>query len=216
MNLLPQHQRLIVASGIAPEVAEARGYRSVTQPAVLKGLGFNQSQSRLVPCLLIPIWNVHGELHLHQIRPDYPRQNREGKCIKYETPSGKSLCLDVPPAALPHIGNPEVPLWFTEGSRKADAAISHGIACCISLMGVWGWKGTNLHGGKVALTDFHAIALNGRKVFLCFDSDVIVKKPVHYALNAFKHYLESRKAHVMIVRLPQCLPGMNAEGGSDV
>src|SRR5439155_6512773 len=42
--LLPHHERLLTASAISPEVAAARGYRSVERTAELKGLGFAGSQ----------------------------------------------------------------------------------------------------------------------------------------------------------------------------
>ena len=67
-TLLPHHLELIRASDISPEVAEARGYRSIKVKNRLEELGFGQKQRR-VPALLIPIHNVHGEIALHQIRP---------------------------------------------------------------------------------------------------------------------------------------------------
>jgi len=95
--LLTQHASLIAASGIAPDVAEARGYRSVTLKNELARLGFSQSQ-RLVPTLLIPVHTVHGNVGTYQHRPDTPRIVK-GKSLKYETPSGSRMVLDVPPAA---------------------------------------------------------------------------------------------------------------------
>ena len=43
--------------------------------------------------------------------------------------------------------------------------------CCIALLGVWSWRETNEHGGKTALPDWELIALNGRDVYITFDSD---------------------------------------------
>ena len=84
--LLPQHTALLTASAISDEVARARGYRSVEQKARLTELGFSSTQAR-VPTLLIPIWDVHGEIALYQARPDEPRI-KKGKAVKYETPRG--------------------------------------------------------------------------------------------------------------------------------
>src|SRR5262245_38461247 len=69
---LPQHASLIEASGISPDVAAARGYRTVMKPSELRRLGFGENQAR-VPALLIPIYNVIGEVVLYQARPDDPR-----------------------------------------------------------------------------------------------------------------------------------------------
>src|SRR5437879_2093498 len=206
-NLLSHHQQLIVASGIDPAVAAERGYRSVTAPVELRRLGFGEAQQR-TPALLIPIWSAAGERASYQARPDEPRV-RDRKPMKYETPSGSTMLLDVPPRARPGIGDPARPLFITEGVRKADAAVSRGL-CCLALLGVWNWRGTNEWGGKTALPDWELVALKERQVYLVFDSDVMLKAPVHAALARLKAFLESRGAHVALIYLP---PG---EGGTKV
>src|SRR5262249_39003112 len=159
---------------------QARGYRSVSTKTELKDLGFSERQCR-VPAFVIPVWGVTGEVALHQIRPDHPRVSPEGKAVKYETPSGARTALDVQPAIRPHVRNPQRPLLITEGVRKADAAVSKGL-CCIALLGVFNFRGTNPEGGKVALPDWEYIALNDREVYIVFDSDVMLKSAVHTAL----------------------------------
>ena len=47
MVLDPQHEALIRRSAIAPEVATARGYRSVTEKVVLERYGFTRVQRRV-------------------------------------------------------------------------------------------------------------------------------------------------------------------------
>ena len=128
LNLLPHHAKLLADSAISCDVAKARGYRSVNKKVELEEQGFGVKQRR-VPGLLLPVHSVTGEIVLHQFRPDEPRRNAEGKPIKYETPSGARMALDVPPAARKHLGNPDRPLFITEGIRKADSAVSHGICC---------------------------------------------------------------------------------------
>jgi hypothetical protein len=206
--LLPQHERLIADSGIAPEVARARGYRSVSTRSELRRLGFGDNQCR-VPALLIPVRSAPGEISTYQIRPDEPRINEDGKPVKYEMPRGSRMVLDVPPVVSHHIGDPSVPLFITEGVRKADSAASRGL-CCIALLGVWNWRGTNECGGRVALADWEIIALNGRETYVLFDSDVMTKPEVHRALVRLKGFLESRGARLMVVYLP---PG---DGGTKV
>lgn len=192
-QLLPQHLDLIQASKIAPEIAAARGYCSVETKAKLKRLGFGERQ-QIVPTLLIPVWNVDGEVATYQHRPDSPRiDTRTGKSVKYETPAASRMVLDVPPAACERLRDPLVPLVITEGVRKADAAVSAGL-CCIALLGVWNWRGRNDDGGLAALADWESIALNERKVFIVFDSDVMLKPEVHQALSRLKAFLERRGA----------------------
>ncbi|MGC4192906.1 MAG: DUF3854 domain-containing protein [Thermomicrobiales bacterium] len=197
--LLPPHQALLDGSGIDPDVVVARGYRSITTKAEMQRLGFSASQAR-VPALLIPVHDVLGQIATYQARPDEPRI-RDGKPLKYETPRGSHMVLDVPPGCRTLLGDPSIPLFITEGARKADAAASHDL-CCIAVLGVWNWRGTNAQGGKVALPDFEVVALNGRDVYLVFDSDVVTKPAVRKALDRLAAMLRTRGATVRIIQLP--------------
>ena len=198
-GLLPQHAALLTASAITDEIARARGYRSVEQKARLTELGFSSTQAR-VPALLIPIWDVRGEIALYQTRADEPRI-RDGKAVKYETPAHSRMVLDVPPACRRHLGDPHIPLFVTEGIRKADAAASLGL-CCVALMGVWNWRGSNEDGGTIALADWESIALNDRVAYVVFDSDVMTKTGVYEALVRLRAFLQSRHANVQLIYMP--------------
>jgi len=200
-HLLPQHGALLEQSRITPEVAEARGYRSVTIKAELGRLGFGARQ-QIIPTLLMPVHGVNGDVVTYQHRPDEPRIAK-GKPLKYETPTGSRMMLDVPPMVRPQIGDPTRPLFITEGVRKADAAVSAGL-CCVAVLGVWNWRGTNEHGGKVALPDWEDVALKsrsgiGRDVYVVFDSDVMTKLGVYQALVRLKPFLELRGARCWAV-----------------
>jgi hypothetical protein len=206
MTLAEQHEKMLLEeSGIEPEVVEARDYRTVEKKVELERLGFGRAQCS-VPTLLIPIYSSRGEISTYQIRPDEPRINQESKPVKYETPSGSRMTLDVHPSMREKLGDPSVPLWITEGIKKGDSLTSRGL-CTVTLLGVWNWRGTNEHGGKTALPEWEYIALEERKVYVVFDSDVMVKSQVHKALSRLRGFLESRSAEVHIVYLP------HGEGG---
>jgi hypothetical protein len=205
--LLPHHAALLTASALATEVIAARGYRSLTRKAELRALGFGERQL-LVPTLLVPVWGVAGVIATYQHRPDAPRIV-DGKGLKYETPKGTRMALDVPPGARPWLGDLERPLFVTEGARKADSAVSVGL-CCVALLGVWNWRGTNADGGTVVLPDWESIALKSRRVYIAFDSDVMEKAPVAAALKRLRAFLASRGADVWLIYLP---PG---SGGAKV
>lgn len=215
----PQHQKLLDDSGISPDVALARGYRSAYAIDELAGEGFTEPQ-RILPALLLPVWTVAGTVAFCQSRPDEPRKSK-GRVIKYETPTGQRMVLDVPPGAREDLDDPTIPLLITEGIRKADAAVSAGY-CCIDVLGVDCWRGTNDKGGKAALADWESIALNGRMVYLAFDSDMMVKPGVWKALERFKKFLEFKGAIVYVVRLPGSQSGAKVGlddflvGGSDL
>jgi hypothetical protein len=198
--LSAEHERMLFEeSGIEPEVVDARGYRTVEKKIELERLGFGRVQ-RNVPALLIPVFSPGGEVVLHQSRPDEPRI-KAGKALKYETPSGSRMTIDVHPSMRSKLGDPSVPLWITEGVKTGDSLTSRGL-CTVSLLGVWNWRGTNEHGGKTALPAWEDIALNERRVFIVYDSDAVSKSQVHEALSRLKSYLESRGAEGHVVYLP--------------
>jgi hypothetical protein len=205
-GLLDQHERFLADRAVALVVAAERGYSSTVLPGALREMGFSVAVSRLVPGLLIPLRDVQGNVRYHQYRPDKPR-NRDGKPVKYETPAGTRLVLDVPPRVLARLGDPVPPLFVTEGPVKADAAVSAGWAC-IGMTGVWGWRGTNHRGGKTVLPDWDYVALNGRTVYLVPDSDVATNPAVAAAVSRLGVVLGSRDANVRYVYLPT-----GADGG---
>jgi hypothetical protein len=188
--LNPNHrQMLLEGSAISLEVVRERGYRTVQTKAELKGLGFAGSQ-RNPPGLLIPVYSPHGEIVSYQLRPDQPRI-KDGRPIKYETPRRSRMTLDVHPFARGKLVDPSVPLFVTEGVKKGDALVSRGL-CAVSLLGVWNWRGTNEHGGLTALPEWELIALNGRQVYIVFDSDIVLKPEVYRAMVRLKNFLEGR------------------------
>jgi hypothetical protein len=204
VTLLPEHEQMLTASGIAPEVATARGYKSITTLADLGRLGFGDQQ-RLVPTLLIPVWNINGDIALWHHRPNTPRM-KDSKIVKYEFPTGSRMAVDVHPHIRDKVRDPNIPLLITEGVKKADAAISHGL-CCVGVIGTWNWRGTNEYGGKTALPDWDGIALKdranqGRQVYICYDSDAMLKPQVHQALERLSGFLKQRGATVAYIYLP--------------
>ncbi len=191
MDLLHHHETmLLVESGIAPEIVEERGYRSVEKKVELRCLGFSEAQLN-VPGLLVPVRGVNGEVAAYQYRPDQPR-SKNGKLVKYETPPGTRMVLDVHPRVRKMLGDPKAPLLITEGAKKGDALVSRGLVA-LALMGVWNFRGKNEDGGLTSLAEWESIALNdGRPVSIVYDSDVMRKPAVYKALVRLKAFLESR------------------------
>ena len=148
----------------------------------------------------------------HQYRPDRPRKNAKDKPIKYENPLSSSVRLDVPPRCRGQLGNPTVPVWFTEGVKKVDALATAG-ACAVGLTGVWAFKGRNPLGGTTILADFDYIALKDRLAYLVFDSDSTSNPHVMLALNRLSEHLKRKGATVRIIKLPPGVGG--AKVGAD-
>jgi len=194
------HKLMLKASALTDEIIADRAYRTIDDPADLEALGFSNQQA-MTPALLIPVHGVAGGVVLHQLRPDTPRKDKAGSIVKYETPHGSRMVLDVHPAMRERLGDPSGRLWITEGIKKGDALVSHG-ECAIALLGVWNWRGTNPQGGKTALPDWEHVALNGRQTIIAFDSDVMVKAEVAKALERLGAFLGAKGAEVWYCYLP--------------
>jgi hypothetical protein len=211
--LLPHHAALLQASTVSDEIVRERGYRSIERVEDLLALGFAEYQCR-VPGLLTPVYDVFGVNGQYSYRPDEPRIAK-GKPVKYETPEGSRLVVDVPDRMKPFIGDVRIPLWITESPRKADALLSHGFPA-IAVTGVWGWRGRNDFGGLAALGDWEGIAFRGkdaegrtirRKVTLCFDSDQAVNPQVHGAVQRCAAFVRTRGANVRFACIPHPTEG---------
>jgi hypothetical protein len=114
--------------------------------------------------------------------------------VKYETPAGSKVRIDVHPLARQWVENADRPLFVTEGVRKADSAVSRGL-CCIGLLSVSTWR-------EAALPDWDHIALKGRAIYIVFDSDVMEKVEVHRQLQGLARFLSDRGGAVRYIYLP--------------
>lgn len=193
-TLFNSHRRMLFdESGLDPGVVEERGYETVTSRADL--LEFKKYQRR-APALKIPMYSTDGVTGSCQIRPNEPRV-RDGKAIKYETAGGSEVILDVHPRMRDAVSSGDGDLWITEGIKKADCLTSRGLPT-VGIIGVWNWQ----RKGEM-LPCWDHVRLDGRRVYVVFDSDVMVKENVQLALERFVEALGGRGADVRVVYLPQ-------------
>ena len=207
-DLIEQHRtEILEESAVAEDVATARGYRSLTgEPAdrdLLSGLGFRPhvvDRDDAYPALMIPMHNRHGEHVGTQIKPAVPRArvkpDGSQTLIKYETPTGAPLVVDVPAFTREHITDLSKPLWITEGMKKVDALVSHGLLA-VGLTGVFNWRSK-----MGTLGDWEDIPIRDRPVVLCFDADAATNRNVQLAMGRLGAWLRSRgasKVHYVVV-----------------
>jgi len=199
-HLAPHHyQMLAVDSGLTDEVIAARGYWTATTNAELRRHGF-KSPEVVAPALMVPLHGPSGPLQLYQCRPDSPRVIN-GKPRKYETQNGVSPQLDIPPTMRHLVGDPTVPMWFTEGSKKADAAAVKGILCA-SFSGVDNFRGKNDQRGITIIAALLEVALKGRRCYIAYDSDAWTNPNVCRAARQLGEWLEYRGAEIFYLNLP--------------
>jgi len=130
--LLEHHHQHLVRSAMTDQVMVERKYESILGEKRLEQLGFTKAQRR-TPGILMPLWGVDGQIVGHQYRPDNPR-NRNGKAIKYETPSGAANRIDCPlryntgPKAIPERLVPKCLLFIREIGYRVVACELRGKA----------------------------------------------------------------------------------------
>jgi hypothetical protein len=185
---------LFEESGISPEVAEERGYYTARRRSEVPE-AFKDYQRK--PGLVVPMFSPAAETVSYQLRPDKPRKDKKGKPLKYETPGNSKVILDVHPRMLEEVRAGVGDLWITEGIKKADSLTSRGLPT-IGLVGVWNWQ----RDGEM-LPCWDHVRLEGRRVYVVFDSDVMVKEGVHLALERLVAALEDLGAEVLVVYLPE-------------
>lgn len=197
--LQPHHLRLLLDSGIWPEVSRARGYQTVTGKSALKGYGFSAEQCR-PPALLIPIYDAGGRLISYQIRPDEPRIDRHAGAIEYEICPGRPFALDFPPACASLLADPGIPLYITDEVFKADSAASQRL-CCVALVGISltadGADTERSLGSGV----WDGIILDNRVVRLVCDADSTRRPGTESAFAYLQEFLWSRHARIQRIRL---------------
>jgi P4 family phage/plasmid primase-like protien len=198
--LQPLHAHEIhTQSAVAPVVAEARGYRTLDDSPesrqTLEALGFKPfvwDREDAYPGLLVPMHNSRGEQCGAQFKPAVPRsrvkENGERVPVKYETPTGAPLVVDVPAFTREHMTNLDLTLWITEGMKKTDALVSQGLPA-LGLTGVFNWRSR-----MGALGDWEDIPLKGRPVAVCFDADASGNRNVQMAMARLGAWLKSRGA----------------------
>ena len=176
---------------------------------------------------LVPAWYVSGidpltgenTLEGVQVKPDTSPIDKRGKPQKYLGATGDStapLFLNTGIENFWQTINEDKsqPILITEGAKKAGSGLTLGIPT-ISLPGVSTCrKFGRLHYWLEAFAGF------GRTFYLCFDADIIEKRPVQNALVSLARDLSATGSKVMIISLPSIdLKGMDdfiaVKGGNE-
>jgi hypothetical protein len=195
MTLSDSHRRTLeVGSAISPEVTDARGVRTISRPGELPEC-FNDRQRRRAPGWLANLYRPNGK-RSQVFRPDRTPPEKPG--WKYEQipkAHGGGNVLDIHPFCRQWIHDRSVPVLFAEGTKKGDSLISalreSGVkAVVVSIIGCWNW----VHNGGQPIPDLADIPLEGRRVVVVPDSDVLTKWQVQLAFQRLAEYLRDERA----------------------
>jgi len=205
--LSDEHKELLRKSGIAPDVAEERGYWTVTREEALGYDGISEKTAGAG--MMHNLCRIDGEHGGYQLRYDEPKLNSKGKLRRYMTPWNQKNVLDVHPRIRDRITR-TTPSGFviTEGARKGDALVSLGIAA-MTMTGVWNWRGSS-HEEEVGdnkrtttvLADWEFAAIKWNKLAIAFDTDIKTNDSVVNAYKRLKEMLAFKGGIVGLLLLP--------------
>ena len=193
------HLRELVKSGISYADAVNAGIQSESDPdRIMKILNWDRRPNGLGNCLVFTYQNPKGRRNGYcRVKPNHLRTSR-GKVVKYEAPRGKDNRAYFPPATIPNLDDTSVPLFITEGEKKALSMSIAGYAS-IGIAGVdcWGKKGE-------LIPDLRQLNWKDRKVYIVFDFDAksTTQKHVNNAIRRLSDALQREGAEVLVVRLP--------------
>src|SRR5215210_2582832 len=201
-TLADSHRRMFEeGSGISRPVYEERGVRTITRGRELPE-GFSRRQRRRGGGILFTCHRPNGETS-YSFRPDGVDPERPGH--RYEQPckhlGAPGNVLDVHPSVRDLIDDVSVPVIFCEGIKKADSILSaarrEGVrVLVVAITGVWNW----MSDGE-AIADMFDIPVEGRRVTICFDSDMLRNANVQDAARRLGGHLIGRGAEVFITYL---------------
>ena len=222
--LTPEELRNLEASWLTPEDVEQALIRRVDDATGRELVGRSGSGGEYAG-LAFP-YILPGEEHIREYRlrrdkPDLEYRNGKPKQrARYLSPPGRGNMLYFPPGTtLEALADTSLPVVITEGEKKALSLSRLATWECekprwlpVGIPGVWGWRGTV---GKAAgpngercdvkgvIPDFDRVGWQGRKVYVCYDSDVQKNDSVKTARTALARMLKSKGADVFYIEVPE-------------
>src|SRR5215207_9357920 len=193
---------LEVGSAAAQEVYEERGVWTVDHGRQLPR-GFSRRQRNRGGGMLFMGHRPNGETFYvfrpHETDPENPGLKYEATCKKL---GGPGNVLYVHPGQRHLIDDTTVPVIFVEGIKKALSIITAAKAAgasvlVVAILGVWNWLADSK-----PVPDMFDIPVEGRKAYVCFDSDVFSNPDVSDAARRLAGHLTGRGATVYLSYLP--------------
>ena len=170
------------------------------------------------------IWPGEERIREHRLRRDRPpvEQKSDGSTKekeKYLSPPGRSGQLYFVPGTAPdQLGNERLPIVLTEGEKKtlalfrlANQSADASKFLPIGIAGVFNWRGVigkqsgpdgERRDVKGVIPDIERVCWKGRKVLICFDSDLKSNFAIQRARSELARELRKRSATVLFLNVP--------------
>ncbi len=200
-KLAPQHLEDLRRSGISDETITDASICTVPPADISKKLGFNIPEIKSM--YEIPYDNEYSRFRVFYFEDsEFGKDGKKKPKYLCRKNSGNHLYL--PSRVRPFLCDPSIPLYITEGEKKALKAVQEGMHC-IALSGLWNWS----NGNKELISDFNQIAFEGRLTYIVPDNDWLLpdkhgyEKNLRRAVYCLAERLVARKAKVFIIHLPE-------------
>ena len=111
-----------------------------------------------------------------QLKLDNPRVKENGSILKYESPIGqptRATFLSIPskPNFWKNVAeNTNIPIYITEGAKKAGCLLTLGFAC-VAIPGIWNTAKKDKNGKRHIIQELKPFLSKGRPVVYVYDAD---------------------------------------------
>jgi hypothetical protein len=193
--LFDSHRRVLeVGSAISPEVTTERGTFTAR-----RGKDVPQDHGWLPrkPGIVFPVHTLDSGI-FYRLRPDNP-----GRLPKYMQPKDHPNRLDIHPRQHYRIKRPGGMRYVTEGEKKVDSGVSHGLL----MVGQSGVFNGQRDKGAALIDDWYELPLAGEEYAICYDSDIETNENVQLAAERLARLLRAEDAKVFITLLPPAPDG---------
>jgi putative DNA primase/helicase len=200
-TLSPQHlEEWVKGSGVSEEITRLNVKTLKNREEIAKYLDWQKYPhspgwwcSGINPRNGSPMGKMHG-----QFKPNkplkFPNSNKPAKYLSSKA-QYDAICLNTgnPRYWLEIIQNISIPIFITEGCKKAGAGLTYQYPT-LALLGVE----MGLDEGKL-VSNLAIFAQRGRVIYICFDSDIVRKSSVKKALLRLGKVLREQGCNVYIV-----------------
>ncbi|MEH2280652.1 MAG: VapE domain-containing protein [Nostoc sp.] len=216
-TIAPHHWEEWQLSGVSAKIIQLNVRTLHDSREVDKVLNRNTKSRQKHSDHLVPCWMVSGVNPLTgentldgvQVKPDISPLGKDGKVNKYLGAAGYGafplfLNTGIEDYWQQILADRSIPIIITEGAKKAGAGLAINLPT-ISIPGV----STCRKMGRLD-TWIEAFAGFGRTFYLCFDADILHKRPVQQSLINIARDLTATGSKVMVIKLPSIeLKGMD-------
>lgn len=190
--LFVEHVADLRKSGLTDETISRMWCKSITADELERCVGYRPPGT--LSALTIP----YPELAFLRFKLFPPASNGDGHFIRYLQLKDSGVHLDVLTAVRNVFTDASIPIYFTEGEKKAAKATQEGFPC-VGLGGLWNWIEPDTANG---IKEFDAIVHVNREEIIVPDSDVWTRPDLLQPVYALGRELEARGACVRVVILP--------------